>query len=517
MLDMARPSCFSQTAMSEEAVTDSPFDRARRRIGLVLGPAVLLTILFVPTGLTPEAHRLAAVFALVIVFWVTEAIPLAATALLGPALCVPLGIATHREAFAAFGSPIIFLFLGSFLIARGMTLHGLDRRIALSVLSLRWVGESPHRILLAFGGIAAFLSMWISNTATTAMMLPIGLGVLRSLSNDETALPGKPVTGYGTGLMLMIAFSCSLGGMATPVGTPPNLIAVGMFEKILGREIGFFDWMRLGLPLAVACFFLLFLVIRLQYVRGKVAMEGATEKIRRQRQALGSLGTGEKSALAVFVLVVCLWVLPSLLVLTFGPNTAAGKAFSALKGLLPEAVSAILAGSLLFILPGRPKRGGRSLAWKDAVGIDWGTILLFGGGLSLGSLAFSTGLAEALGGAVKGWGAELGVAPLSLLALFTANIMTEFMSNTAMANLLVPTVLAIGEAQATPTMVPALATTLGCSLAFCLPVATPPNAIVYGSGHVTLLQMIRTGILLDLCCGLLVWAGLLLLAPMLGF
>jgi sodium-dependent dicarboxylate transporter 2/3/5 len=483
-------------------------DRARRTTGLFLGPALFLLTLAAPSSLDPEAHRLAAVFALVVVFWVTEAIPLAATALLGPALAVPLGVAGAREAFVSFGHPIIFLFMGSFLIARAMRIHGLDRRIALFVLSRAWVGEHPGRILLAFGAIGAFLSMWMSNTATTAMMLPIGLGVLATLSErNEVAPTGR--RSYATGLMLMIAFSCNVGGIATPVGTPPNLIAIGMAERIAGVEISFFEWMSFAAPISLVLFLLVFLVIRWLFPAKQRIFHGAAETIRRERAGLGRWRAGERAALAAFLLAVTLWTLPGLVGLVLGPDAPRSRA---LADALPEGACAILAAALLFLLPVNWKRREFALDWKQAVRIDWGTILLFGGGLSLGSLAFSTGLAEAIGGGISALSGGLPLVIVALIALFTANFMTEVMSNTATANLLIPIFLALGAGAATgDPLLAALAATLGCSLAFCIPVATPPNAIVYGSGHVPLTQMIRSGILLDLGCGLLAWAGLLLL------
>jgi sodium-dependent dicarboxylate transporter 2/3/5 len=246
------------------------FDKTRRTAGLVLGPLLFLLALSLPSSLSPEAHRLGAIFVLVIVFWISEAIPLAATALLGPALAVLLGVAGAKDAFASFGHPIIFLFVGSFLIASAMRNHGLDRRIALFVLSRGWVGEHPTRILLAFGAIAWFLSMWMSNTATTAMMLPIGLGVLGTLSTQNGAEPAGRWS-YATGLMLMIAFSCNVGGIATPVGTPPNLIAMGMIEELTGRDISFFEWMGFAAPISLVLFGLVYLVIRPCSLRSRSA------------------------------------------------------------------------------------------------------------------------------------------------------------------------------------------------------------------------------------------------------
>jgi sodium-dependent dicarboxylate transporter 2/3/5 len=484
------------------------FDRARGTTGLFLGPALFLLVLALPSSLSPEAHRLAAVFALVIVFWVTEAIPLAATALLGPALTVPLGVASAREAFASFGHPIIFLFLGSFLIAAAMRQHGLDRRIALFVLTRRWVGEHPGRILFAFGGIAAFLSMWMSNTATTAMMLPIGLGVLGTLAARKP-IPANERWPYATGLMLMIAFSCNVGGIATPVGTPPNLIAIGMIERILGREISFLDWMRFATPIMVVLFLLVFVVIRLLFPAEKERFTGVAETIRGERATLGPWSTGERAALTSFLLVVVLWTLPGMTGLVLGRDHAMSQALSRA---LPEGACAILAAALLFAVPVDWKERRFALSWKQAVKIDWGTILLFGGGLSLGSLAFSTGLAEAVGGGVMAASGGLPLGAVALIAVFMGDLLTEVMSNTATANLLIPMFLALsaGAAGGDPQLL-AIAATLGCSLAFCIPVATPPNAIVYGSGHVPLTQMLRAGVLLDLGCGLLAWAGLWLL------
>jgi sodium-dependent dicarboxylate transporter 2/3/5 len=483
----------------------STLDRRRQTLGLFLGPAALVLVLVIPSDLPPEAHRLAAVLALVIVFWVTEAIPLGVTALLGAALAVVLGVADARSAFASFGHPIIFLFVGSFLIAGAMARHGLDRRIALFVLSRRWVGERRSRILLAFGAIAAFLSMWMSNTATTAMMLPIGLGVLSALPGEREA-PDRTAS-YATALMLMIAFSCNIGGIATPVGTPPNLIAIGMLEEILDVRISFVQWMTFGIPVSLVCFAFLYIVIRRQYSIRSGVMEGVSETIRSERSRLGPWRAGEKASLAAFLVAVTLWTLPGVVALVLGP---ASRLAEVLDRALPEGPSAILAATLLFVIPVDWGNRRFALEWRHAARIDWGTILLFGGGLSLGSLAFATGLAEALGRVILSDSQSLSLVLLVLIAIFIANVMTEFMSNTAMANLLIPMFLALAGTTADPSMIlPALGATIGCSLAFCLPVATPPNAIVYGSGRVPLTRMIRSGILLDLGCGLLAWATLI--------
>jgi sodium-dependent dicarboxylate transporter 2/3/5 len=380
---------------SSDSFEDSAarMDRMRRTIGLFLGPALFVVVLLLPTELDPPAHRLAAVFVLVIVFWISEAIPLAATALLGPALAVVLGVAPAKQAFAQFGHPIIFLFLGSFLIAGAMRIHGLDRRIALFALSRRWVGDHPGRILFAFGAIAAFLSMWMSNTATTAMMLPIGLGVLTTLSNDRAGgLSGR--WPYATGLMLMIAYSCNVGGIGTPVGSPPNLIAIGMIEEIAGRTISFFEWMSFGVPISILLFvFLYFAISRLFRVRSE-SFSGATDVIRTHRAELGPWTAGQRAALIAFLTAVVLWTLPGFTGLVLGrEHSIAGV----LRDHLAEGPSAIIAATLLFLIPIDWPARRFALNWSDAVKIDWGTILLFGGGAVVGLTCFCHRLGRGAG------------------------------------------------------------------------------------------------------------------------
>jgi solute carrier family 13 (sodium-dependent dicarboxylate transporter), member 2/3/5 len=225
----------------------------RRLIGAVLAPAVFVSLLALPIpGLSLEAHRLAAVLAAVVVLWVTEALPLPVTALLGASACVVLQVAPAKEVFAPFADPLMFLFIGSFILARGIFLHGLDRRVAYAVLSLPWVGARPGRILLAFGAATALISAWISNTATTAMMFGIGLSILAALRAPGADVAIDPR--YSTALMLMTSFAASIGGLATPVGTPPNLIGLGFIRSQLGVDIGFFRWMLIGVPIVVVLF-----------------------------------------------------------------------------------------------------------------------------------------------------------------------------------------------------------------------------------------------------------------------
>lgn len=476
------------------------FERWRQRAGLMVAPIVFLVLWSVPlAGLAPSAHRLLAVFGLVVTLWLTEAIPLAVTALLGPTLCVVCGIGTDKEMFKSFGHPIIFLFLGSFLLAEAMLHHGLNRRIAFRILGLRWVGRSPARILWAFGSIAGFLSMWISNTTAAAMMLPIGVAILSEMARRQSEREGREVRftdlKYGTGLMLAAAFAASIGGMATPVGTPPNLIALGFIEKSQGLKITFFQWMAFGVPLAVVMLGFLGFYLNRACPAEPGLFEGSAAWIQAERAKLGPLSRGERNVLAAFGVTVFLWLLPGVVAVTAGVNA---PLFKALERHLPEAGAALLGATLLFVLPVDFRRGEFTIGWAQARQIDWGTILLFGGGLALGEAMFSTGLARWIGeGLAHALHAQTALGLTALFALI-AVLLTETTSNTATANMVVPVAIAVAQAAQVNPVPPALAACLGASLAFMLPVSTPPNAIVFGTGCVPLLKMVKHGIVLDL-------------------
>lgn len=476
------------------------FEWWRKRLGLVLAPVVFATLWVLPVpGLDGPAHRLLAVFGAVVLLWISEAIPLPVTALLAPALCVLCGVMTDREVFRSFGNPILFLFLGSFLLAQAMLHQGLNRRIAFTVLGLGWVARTPARILAAFGVTAGFLSMWISNTTAAAMMFPIGLAVLSEMARKQAENLGRACAvtalGYSTGLMLVIAFAASIGGMATPVGTPPNLIGIGFLKENLGREITFFQWMCFGAPLALLLlgFLVIYLVRRFPAEAGLLGGSGAW--IRRQKMELGVLRRGEKNVLVAFAVTVTLWLLPGVVAMVAGVQS---PAYQWLNAHVPEGVAALLGASLLFVLPVDWRQGQFTLSWRQAGDIDWGTIMLFGGGLALGEAMFATGLAKWIG---AGLAATLQAnTTFSLILLFTviAVVLTETTSNTATATMVVPVAVAVCQAAGVDPVQPVIAVCLGSSLAFMLPVSTPPNAVVYGSGCVPLLKMVRHGCMLDL-------------------
>ncbi len=480
-------------------------DRLRTRFGLVTAPLLFLAVWFThfdSLADKPAAHSLAAVMAAVVTLWVTEAIPMPLTALLGATACVMFQVAPAKAVFAPFADQLMFLFIGSFMLARAIELHGLDRRLALSVLTLRAVGGSPSRVLFAFGATTAFLSAWISNTATTAMMFAIGLSILKVLQEKGTdPANGSRATAfdprYATGLMLMTSFSASIGGLATPIGTPPNVIGLGFIRQLVRVndapvEITFFEWCLIGVPVVVVLYLFLFAYLNWFCPAGVKELSGGREYLTRQREQLGPWTQGQISTLIAFAVMVLLWVAPGVVALGWGEASAAYKWC---KASLPEAVPALLGAGLLFLLPG--EHGQRALVWPQAARIDWGVVLLYGGGFAFGVLAQETGLANVIGQNMITWLPNAGSLGFLIAATLVATLVSEATSNTASANIVVPVVIAMAQKAGVDPLEPALGATFGCSLGFMLPVSTPCNAIVYGSGMVPLRQMIRYGALLD--------------------
>jgi len=487
------------------------FERLRRRAGLIAAPAVFALLMLLPLpALSPAAHHLAAVMGTVVVLWITEALPMPVTALLGVTACVVLRVAPAKEAFAPFADPLMFLFIGSFILARAIFIHHLDRRLAFGVLSLRWVGGRPSRILFAFGAVTAFISAWISNTATTAMMFAIGMSILAFLYDNEKEGGSRISRRYATGLMLMTSFAASIGGLATPIGTPPNVIGLGFIRQLVGVEFSFFKWTLIGVPVVVVLFLYLFFYMDRLSPAGVREIAGSAEMLEREKRRLGPWTRGQRSTLVAFLVTVALWVIPGIIALVEGDQSVV---YQAVNRRLPEAVAALVGAVLLFLLPGR--EGERAITWEEAVQIDWGVVLLYGGGFALGVLSFQTGLAEAVGRGLTGLLPVHGGLGLLFASTLVAMVLSETTSNTASANMIVPVVIAIAKAQGADPLEPALGATMGASLGFMLPVSTPCNAIVYGSGYIPLSSMMRYGILLDVA-GVFVVTGLVhLLVPLL--
>ncbi|MBO6939342.1 MAG: SLC13/DASS family transporter [Deltaproteobacteria bacterium] len=466
-----------------------------KKIGLALAPLVFVAVWFLPIGLDQASHRLAAVFGAVVILWVTEALPIAATALLIAPLIVATGVADAKTAFAPYADPLLFLFVGGFFIARAMARHGLDRRIASSLVSLKAVGNSPLRIRAAFMVTGALLSMWISNTATTAILVPILLGTFASGQRQS-------------GSLLAVAYACSIGGLGTLVGSPPNGITARLLTNA-GHPFEFVEWMMIGVPTAIVCLALVFLVTRKLSPPGERPPMEDEEEVELAEPPAARWTRGEKVVLLSFALAVVGWMVPGIL------KSAGTELGTTLSRALPGGVVALFASSVLFVF--RDRRGELVLPWREAGRIDWGIIMLFGGGLSLGQQMADTGLADAV---ARAFVSSTGITDLWALTILIAVgtiFFTEVCSNTASANILVPIVIAIAAEAGVSPLPPALAVGLAASCAFMLPIATGPNAIVYGSGKVTLPEMMKTGFWLNLACGLVIVLVLWLLLPLYGW
>jgi sodium-dependent dicarboxylate transporter 2/3/5 len=468
-----------------------------------------------PGSLRPEAFRLAGILLLTLVWWVTEPVPLAATGLLAVVLCVVLGVVPAderakdgvRTVLAPFADPTVFFLFGGLLIGRAMTKHGLDRRLALAVLASPRAARSPGALLFTVGAVTAFVSMWVSNTATTAMMCPVVVGMIAVLSAGTRTAGGAAFarSRFATALLLMVAFGASVGGLATPIGTATNVVALGFLKRpeVLGRSVDFLHWMAIGVPAAAVTFAGLYAWLRLLAPAGELDLPALRAYLRGEYGRLGAWKRGEANTLAAFLAAVGLWVAPGLLAAFATPEVHA-----AFVKRFPEEMTAVIAVVLLFLLP-TDFRGRRfTLEAEDFRQIDWGTLLLFGAALSLGGLTFRTGLAEAVGRAAF---AALGTRDpwaVTAVAIAAGILLSEVTSNTATAAALLPVVHRLCVEAGVDPLPPLLGVTFGASFGSALPVSTPPNAIVYGTGMTPVRRMIPAGLGLDLFAGLVLWATL---------
>lgn len=483
----------------------------RKKTGFLLGPLFFLAAYFSPLlSHNPEAHRLLAIFFLVVVWWVTESIPIPATALLIPVLITIFKVAPVKEAFAPFANPIIMLFLGSFVLARAMSVHSLDQKLAYSILSLKSISQKRTRILFALGLTSAFLSLWISNTATTAMMFPICLGILSTFQSEKK---GGQASSFSLIVLLMIAYSASVGGIGTPIGSPPNLIAIGMLEKLADYRITFFQWMVIGFLILIPMYLALFLFMKFKLRREKSIPQGKINFSLEGKKSQKGLTRAQKNVLTAFLVTVSLWTIPGFVALICGKESGF---YLWLQAHFPESVAAIIGACLLFLLPVDFKKGQFTLSLKEAMQIDWGTLLLFGGGLSLGFQIFKTGLAEAIGKFFISPGTSANLSLITLLAIILSVLLTEVTSNTASANMIIPIIIAISKAASINPLPPVIGSAMACSFAFMLPVATPPNAIIYGSRMVPLTKMIKYGFWLEITGIVIIWIVIRAIAPFLG-
>jgi sodium-dependent dicarboxylate transporter 2/3/5 len=473
---------------------------------IVASLLVFFAVLAIPIDpglLAPEAKSVAAVTVLMILLWVTGVIPLEATALLPLVLFPALGVLSPVEVAVSYGNEVIFLFLGGFIIAMSMQRWGLHRRIALHII--RVVGTSPKRLVLGFMVATAFLSMWISNTATTMMMIPIAVAIiltiipgtdraLESLNGEEQALARC--------LVISIPYAASIGGIATIIGTPPNGIFISQLATIFpaAPAIDFFTWMKFGVPFAAVFLFLAWVWLTfVPYRRMAAALPSARGIIREELAKLGSVSTGERWTLIVFALTAFAWIFAQTKVIGGIVIPGLDIFFPGIK----DSTIAIFGALLLFVLPVDRKEGIFTMDWEWAVKIPWGILLLFGGGIALSNGFIQSGLAATI---VESLTLIHGL-PIVILVLVVAlavSFATEITSNTAMAAVLMPIMAATALSVGVNPIILMMTAAVCASMAFMLPVATPPNAVAYGSGYVTARDLLGSGWALDLI-GVALW------------
>ena len=473
----------------------------RQRMAVLLLAGTLATAVYIwpLPGIPETGRRLSSVLLVVVTLWLSEALPIAVTALLGPTLAVLVGAAPATQAFAGFGNPIILLFIGSFLLAGATFKHRLNERIAFRVLSVPAIGSDPTRAFVLLALTTAALSAWMSNVAVTAMMLPIAQSVLLAMSGDRA----RPPRMLAVAFVLVVTYAASVGGLFTPVGTPPNLIGMGLIEQATGHRIGFGEWVYKVFPVT----FIVLVVMIVHFIwlfRDEVAdLRYDREQMAARYVALGPWRRAERRVAVAFLVTAVLWIAPSIV----GLLAPAAGAF--LNARLPEAVVPLLVTGVMFWLPDGDGTSRGLLDLRDLATIDWPVVVLFGGGMCLGQLMMETGVATALGALLATY-VPAGNSPLLVFIFCLLAIgVSETTSNTASANMVVPVVLAVSTHAGADAVGLGIAATVACTFGFMLPVSTPTNALAYSTGYVTQREMIRYGILLDIvgAAALTVWFG----------
>lgn len=455
-----------------------------RKIGFIIGPLLYILLLAAPIELiNPTIDKVIAIAAWMIIWWITEAVSISVTALIPLALFPLLGIGDIKEVASNYANPIVYLFFGGFVIALALEKVNLHKRIALSILKI--TGTKANGIILGFMIATGLMSMWISNTASTVVMLPIAVSVIQLLIDDEDGFT-KNDRNFALSIMLGIAFGANIGGMATLIGTPPNSVMLAFLNESYNIDIGFFQWMKMGVPFSITLMIITYFMITRVFYKNNLGNIGKSGNIiQTELDKLGPVSKGEKVVLAIFLITAISWMLRSYL-----------------NQLLPEitltdTTISVIAALLMFIVPINYKDGKFPLAWEDTSRLPWGILILFGGGLALASGLAQSGFIDMIGSYIsqqEDWSMWVVTAVLIFLMLF----MTELMSNVALVTILVPLVVGIAIGMDVPILQMVIPVTLASSCAFMLPMATPPNAIVFASGHVRVGEMARVGVVLNL-------------------
>lgn len=452
-------------------------------LGLVLGPVSFILILFFfrPEGLSVQANAVLASTIWIAIWWITETIPIAVTALL-PLVLFPLsGGLDLSSTSGAFGHKYVFLYMGGFIIAIAIEKWNLHRRIALNIINL--IGSDIRKIILGFMMATAFLSMWISNTATAVMMLPIGLAIIKQLQDNPDTVEDENQT-FGKALMLAIAYSASIGGVATLIGTPPNLVLAGVILDTYGYEITFMQWFAFGLPISIILIFICWKYLtKYAFSFKQKSFPGGKQEIQRLLSSLGRITYEEKIVAFVFALTAFCWITRSVLLQKLLPA-------------LDDTIIAIFFAIVLFLIPSK-KKGEQLINWEEAVKMPWGIILLFGGGMALAKGFESSGLAEWIGSQMTTL-SGLPILILILVLIASVNFLTEITSNLATTAMLLPVLAPMALTIDVHPFVLMVGAAVAASCAFMLPVATPPNAVVFGSGYLRIPDMVGKGLFMNI-------------------
>ncbi len=451
-------------------------------IGFVLGPLLFGGVLFLNESPDVEIWKVIALALWMITWWITEAAPIPVTALLPLVMLPYLGIFTVAESTAPYASPIIFLFMGGFMIALGLEKHNLHQRIALNLI--RITGTSGNGIILGFMLSTALLSMWISNTATAVMMLPIATSVVRLLMKEDKMNASEKR--FALGLMLSIAYAANIGGTMTIIGTPPNVVMTGYLKELVDFEMAFGQWLLIGMPAGVVILSSTYLLVtRVLFANGIREIEGSSALIRKKLESLGPISREEKLVTFVFTITALCWV--------FKPQV------NALIGapVLSDATTAMAGGILMFIMPVDITKSKFLMKWEDTARLPWGILILFGGGMCLAKGMERSGIIQAIGAYVAER-SDLGL--FTLIAIVTALVlfMTELMSNVALVTIFIPVIIGVANGLDINPLYLVIPSTIASSCAFMMPISTPPNAIVFASGHIRMKDMMRAGILLNI-------------------
>ena len=476
---------------------------SKKNIGLILGPLVylLIKLFYNPNELSEEGLAILASTLWVAIWWVTEAVPIYVTALI-PIILFPLsGGLELKQTTSAYGHKFVFLFVGGFILAIAIEKWRLHKRIALNIINI--VGTKKSNIILGFMIATAFLSMWISNTATAVMIMPVGLAIISQLKDNPNTLENEN-TIFGKTLMLAIAYSASIGGMATLIGTPPNLVLAGVIKTSYDIEINFLQWMSFGLPISLLLLFICWKYLTsIAYKFKDENFKSGLEEINDQIKNLGKFSYEEKSVLIVFIATALAWITQSFIIKKYIPE-------------IDDTIIAIIAAVVLFILPDK-SGDNKLLRWSDAVKLPWGILLLFGGGMALAKGFDSSGLAVWIGNQMNFF-SDIPLIILLLVLIAMVNFLTEITSNLATTAMLLPVLVALANTIDINSYYLLVGATVAASCAFMLPVATPPNAVVFGSKILNIDDMIKKGFWMNIISIFILTAAVYWILPLIwGF